>query len=85
MSNFKVGDKVSILIENNHHRPDLNVGEIYSGVIKKSEGNLFIQVKDKVPTIVSSRGKVLIPNNAVNKMLYPELKEYNEEWLSYEL
>lgn len=76
---------LSILIENDTGRPDLEVGKIYSGTVKiNEEGKIFIQVEGKVPTIVSARGRLLIPNNDVNKILYPELKEYSQEWLSYE-
>lgn len=83
--NFRVGEKLSILIKDTYGRPDLDVGKIYSGTVRKNEKDqVFIHVEGKVPSIVSSRGKLLIPNNAVNKMLYPELTEYNEEWLSYE-
>lgn len=84
--NFRAGEKLSILIQDGYGRPDLDVGKIYSGTVRKNEQDrIFIQVEGKVPTIIHTRGTLLIPNNAINKMLYPELKEYNEEWLSYEL
>jgi hypothetical protein len=83
--NFRAGEKLSILIKDTYGRPDLDVGKIYSGTVRINEQDqIFIQVEGKVPTIIRTRGTLLIPNNAVNKMLYPELKEYNEEWLSYE-
>ena len=83
--NLRAGEKISILINNDYGRPDLELGKVYSGVVRVSEeSKVFVQVEGKVPTIIHTRGKLLIPNNAINKMLYPELKEYNEEWLSYE-